>query len=55
MKFTYSEEEVRKITKFFQDTRIKTAFRIQNKIQNILIPPFKQINIAAAEFVKSNA
>jgi hypothetical protein len=34
--FTYSGKEVRSITKLFQDTRIKIAFRTQNTIQNIL-------------------
>jgi hypothetical protein len=36
--FTYSGKEVRRITKVFQDMRVKIAFRTQNTIQNILKP-----------------
>jgi hypothetical protein len=34
--FTYSGKQIRKITKVFKNTKIKTAFRTQNTIQNIL-------------------
>jgi hypothetical protein len=34
--FIYSGKQVRKITKLFKNTKIKTAFRTQNTIQNIL-------------------
>jgi hypothetical protein len=34
----YGMKEIRKIKKFFKDTKIKVAFETKNTIQNILIP-----------------
>jgi hypothetical protein len=36
--FTYMEKETRKITKIFQNTTIKIAYRTKNNIQHILRP-----------------
>jgi hypothetical protein len=52
--FTYSGNEVRRITKLFQDTWIKIAFSIRNTIQTILQPMNKQIRITEVAFTKWN-